>query len=343
MNFSTQSRAYVVAELGVNHNGDFETAKKLVRAAKDAGADAVKFQTFTAATLATRDTPKVDYQLRSSSSSETHFDMLERLELGRDEHARLFAYCAELKIDFLSTPYDLESARFLNELGVSMFKTASADIVDLPLQEYIASTGKPSIVATGMSTMSEIKRVVAIYDLAGNKNLVLLQCVSAYPSSEASLNLRAMVTLASEFGKPVGFSDHSEGHLAAALAVALGAKVIEKHFTLDKSAPGPDHAASSTPAEFLELVLAIRRAETMLGSARKEPQPEEKGMAAVSRKSLVAARTIRSGEVIGRDDLTLMRPGTGLGADQIPGIVGKTANKDLAAFSPITLADLGDS
>jgi len=338
--FSELTQAYLIAEIGVNHNGDVGLAREMVLAAKSAGADAVKFQTFTAAMLVTQGTPKVAYQEVTSSPEETHYEMIRKLELGKQEHLELAAFCAEVGIDFLSTPYDIESARFLNELNVKFFKTASADIVDLPLQEYIASTGKPAIVATGMANLGEIEEVVNIFEKAGNPNLILLHCVSNYPCSDASLNLRAMNTMSRAFGLPVGYSDHSEGFLAAVLSVSMGAKVIEKHFTLDKTLPGPDQATASTPAEFAELRQNVRRAECMLGSMRKACQAEERQMAQVSRKSLVLARAVSAGETLAASDLRLMRPGTGIPASFISRIDGLRVKIDLDALHLLRWDDL---
>ena len=338
--FTSLDRAYVIAEIGVNHNGSVALAREMILAAKQAGADAVKFQTFTAASLVTPDTPKVEYQKCTTDVAETHYAMLERLELSRQAHVELSELCRTEGIDFLSTPYDIDSARFLESLGVRMFKTASADLVDLPLQRYIASTGKPAIVATGMSGLGEIEQVVDIFDAASNPNLVLLHCVSNYPCSDESLNLKALVTLRDAFGVPVGYSDHSAGPLAAAVAVALGAIVVEKHFTLDKDFPGPDHRASSTPDEFAVLVQTVRRAEAMLGSARKRCQSEERQMASVSRKSLVLARGVKEGEMICSSDLKLMRPGTGITAMFASQVEGRRARTDLDALHRLRWEDL---
>lgn len=338
--FDQLKKCYLIAEIGVNHNGDTELAKEMILEAKNAGADAVKFQTFTADSLVTRSTPKVDYQKNTTLSEESHFEMIRRLELGRRQHVVLFDYCASIGIDFISTPYDIESARFLNGMGVKLFKTASADLVDLPLQEYIASTGKPALVATGMANLGEVEQVVNIYCEQNNQNLLLMHCVSNYPCSDVALNLRAMNTLASAFCKPVGYSDHSEGFLAAALSIALGAKVIEKHFTLDNNMAGPDHMASSTPADFKKLVRHVRRSEVMLGNAKKAMQPEETQMASVSRKSLVLAHEINKGKIITQDDLRLMRPGTGIGANFIRSIVGRRAIRDLEALHQLKWSDL---
>lgn len=338
--FCDVSRAYLIAEIGVNHNGDVDLAKQMIDAAKEAGADAVKFQTFSADSLVSLETPKANYQKNTTSPDETHYDMIRRLELDHQAHYELFNCCTEKSIDFLSTPYDVDSAQFLLKLGVKLFKTASADIVDLPLQRYIASTGKPTIVATGMAGLGEIEQVVDLYEEVGNPNLVLLHCVSNYPCSDQSLNLRAMNTLAQAFSLPVGFSDHSEGFLAAVIAVSMGAKVIEKHFTLDKAMSGPDHRASSTPEEFAQLVQNVRRAEVMLGSSRKTCQSEERQMATVSRKSIVLARSMQVGEEITLSDIRMMRPGTGLGASLIPKVIGQKVRKDLSVGHQLTWADL---
>lgn len=340
--FDNRSTCFLIAEIGVNHNGDLGLAKEMIREAKRAGADAVKFQTFTAESLVTRATPKVGYQENTTSPDESHYEMIERLELGRPEHVALFDYCGDLDIEFISTPYDIDSARFLNDLGVKTFKTASADLVDLPLQRYIASTGKPTLVATGMASLGEIEQVVDIYEARNNPHLLLLHCVSAYPCSDSALNLRAMNTLCAAFGTPVGYSDHSEGPMASVLSVAFGAKVIEKHFTLDKNMPGPDHRASSTPEEFRDLVDHVRRAEVMLGSPRKTRQPEEEQMASVSRKSLVLGRPVKAGQMLVLDDLRLMRPGTGIGASAIDSVVGKLAVKDMAPLHQIRWSDIAD-
>ena len=338
--FSHLPRTYLIAEIGVNHNGNIGMAREMVLAAKRAGADAVKFQTFTAASLVTRSTPKVRYQQDTTSRDESHYEMLHKLELSKAEHRDLVALCATLEIDFLSTPYDIESAQFLAELGVKMFKTASADLVDLPLQQYIASTGKPAIVATGMAGLGEVEQVVKIFENAGNPNLALLHCVSNYPCSDHSLNLRAMKTLINAFGVPAGYSDHSEGFLAAVISVSMGAKVVEKHFTLGKTLPGPDHKASSTPDEFALLVQNVRRAECMLGSPRKARQAEECQMAEVSRKSLVLARAMCSGETLTLGDLRLMRPGTGIPANFLPHVEGRLVKSDLDALHQLRWTDL---
>lgn len=320
---------YIIAEIGVNHGGNMDLARRMIDAAKQAGADAVKFQTYNTDTLATRETPKVLYQERSGAEGETHFEMLRQLEFKREDHFPIKTYCETQGIDFMSTPYDVESAVFLNQLNVAVFKTASADIVDLPLQTYLAKTGKPVIVSTGMSTLGEIDTVVNLYRATGNTNLALLHCVSNYPCSIESLNLNVIPTMQSAFHTLVGYSDHSKGALAAVVSVSLGAKIIEKHLTLDKGLPGPDHAASDTPEEFQEMVSAVRNAEKMLGEFYKEVQEEEKQMARISRKSIVTARDLRAGEKITREDLAVKRPGVGLLSSSIPDVVGKVLRHDV--------------
>lgn len=340
--FEKISSCYVIAEIGVNHNGDMSLAKEMISAAKECGADAVKFQTFKASSLVSKGTPKVLYQNDTTSPNESHYDMIEKLELPEEAHYLLFDYCKSQGVDFLSTPYDLKSAEFLSELGVNFFKTASADIVDLPLQQYLASTGKPVIVATGMATLGEIEDVVNIYKAAKNLNLILLHCVSNYPCSYNSINLRSMTTIRNAFNIPIGYSDHSEGFLASVMAVSIGAKVIEKHFTLNKNLPGPDHKASSTPKEFEELVKNVRLAECILGSANKSCQPEEYQMSQVSRKSLFLAKSVSKGELLSSEDLVLMRPGTGILARDMPLLVNKTYSRDFESGHQLRWSDFID-
>jgi N,N'-diacetyllegionaminate synthase len=323
------NHVFIVAEIGVNHNGSVELAKKMIYAAKAAGADAVKFQTFTAETLVSEGTPKVNYQKRTTGEAESHFEMIKNLELPRGDHYPIIDYCRSQDIQFISTPYDIESAKFLHGIGIEVFKTASADIVDLPLHQFLSSTGKTVIISTGMALLSEIREVLNLYKSAENQNVILLHCVSNYPCKFASLNLRVLHTLADEFGFPVGYSDHAEGAYPAVAAVAMGAKVVEKHFTLDKSLDGPDHKASSTPDEFREMVDAVRICELSLGSAVKTVQSEEEQMRLVSRKSIFVSRDIKEGSRLQPEDLTLKRPGVGLYARFLPDVLGKIAKCDL--------------
>ncbi|MDP3517066.1 MAG: N-acetylneuraminate synthase [Pseudohongiella sp.] len=338
--FSNLNKCYLIAEIGVNHNGDITLAKEMIRAAKTSGADAVKFQTFKAERLVSEGTPKVNYQKSTTSPDESHYEMIRKLELSEQDHIILKEFCDEVGIEFMSTPYDIESARFLHEIiGVKLFKTASADVVDLPLQRYIASTGKPSVVSVGMATLAEVESVCEIYKHEQNSNLVLLHCVSNYPCADESLNLRVMDTLRQAFQVSVGYSDHSNGCVAAVLSIAYGACVIEKHFTLDKSLAGPDHLASSTPEEFAFLAESIRRAEVMLGSSVKACQPEEQQMALVSRKSIVLGKSVNSGETIEEGDLVLKRPGSGLLSSELTKVIGRKATKNLSKNHRLMLGD----
>ena len=298
-------------------------AKEMIDAAVQSGADAVKFQTFRAESLVSMGTPKVEYQKSTTSSDETHYEMIKKLELSLNDHFVLKDYCQEKEISFLSTPYDLESARFLHEeINVEMFKTASADLVDIPLHDYIASSGKPALVSVGMANLGEIENTLSIYNSKNHHNIVLLHCVSNYPCADESLNMQVLTTLRQAFQLPVGYSDHSVGNEASILAIALGAQVVEKHFTLDKKLDGPDHLASSSPEEFKSLVDAVRRAQKMLGSPIKSCQSEELQMSQVSRKSIVFAQRVEAGTILKSEHLTLKRPGTGLGSEMLEKIIG---------------------
>ncbi len=339
-NNSQTSRCSMIAEIGVNHNGELGLAIQMIDAAKKSGADAVKFQTFCAERIVTGSARKAAYHQRNTSSEETHLEMLRALELSYEHHYEIKQYCCEKDIEFLSTPYDVESVEFLESLGVQRYKTASADITDLQLHASIRGTGKPVLIATGMSTLAEVDQIVGFYKQDGGGGISLLQCVSNYPCSLASLNLSVLKTFSDRYSVPVGFSDHTIGSEAALVAVALGAGVIEKHFTLDKSMPGPDHGASSTPSEFKAMVDRVRRAETILGDGIKKCQDEEKDNASVSRKSVTIKTEVRANEILDSHHLTMKRPGTGLPASEIGSILGRKARVDLAEDYQLTLDDL---
>jgi N,N'-diacetyllegionaminate synthase len=328
----------IVAEVGVNHNGDLNQAVRLIEAAKYSGADAVKFQTFKAEELVSNSAPKVPYQI--SGSRESHFEMIKRLELTESDFINIKQCCVINDLKFISTPYDVGSALFLDSIGLDYFKTASADLIDLPLHRFIARTRRPTIIATGMSTIDEIKECIDIYKCEGGNIHALLHCVSNYPCSDQSINLNVMKSMANIFDTPIGFSDHSIGYFASLMAFTLGAVVIEKHFTLDKMQSGPDHKASSTPQEFLELVNSLRRAEIILGDPEKKIQIEEEDMRAYSRKSLVAARNLFAGEVIQKKDVKVLRPGTGIPPKFLDNIVGMSLLNDLDGGSVINWTDL---
>ena len=337
---SESGPSYIIAEIGVNFNGNVELARKMIDAAREAGADAVKFQTFTAESLVTQGTPKVLYQEETTNVTETHYEMIRKLEFKREDHKPIMDYCAKSGIEFISTPYDVDSAKFLKELGVEVFKTASADLVDLPLQEYLAQNADYCLVSVGMATLGEVEDAVNLYRKYKNENVVLLHCVANYPCSDESLNLRVLQTLKRTFGMHIGYSDHSIGPLAASLSTALGARVFEKHFTIDRELPGPDHKASVTPDEFKEMVQQIRRAELMLGSSVKKCQDEERQMSQVSRKSIVVNRELPSGAQIKREDLTTKRPGTGIPSSRFNEVIGKKTRSALKRDHVLLFTDL---
>lgn len=322
---------FVIAEAGVNHNGDLKMARALIDVAVEAGADAVKFQTFSADRLVTTDAPKAEYQLQTTADAESQFEMLKRLELSADAHRELQSYCHERGIIFLSTPFDEEAVDLLDELGVPAFKISSGDLTNSTLLEYVASKGKPVIISTGMSELSELIEAVSVLNTAGCENPVLLHCVSNYPADPAEINLRAMNTMRSAFDVPVGFSDHTAGIHISLAAVALGACVIEKHFTLDRTLPGPDHRASLEPAELRELVRSIRSVESALGNGRKVPAASEIETAKAARRSLVAARNIPAGATLERDMVAMRRPGTGIPPAMLGTLLGRRAGRDIAA------------
>ena len=276
------------------------------------------------------------YQSKNIGKVEPQYKMLKRLKLSRKAHYTLRDYCKKKKIIFLSTPFSEPDADFLETVGVPAFKTSSGDIDNLPFLKHLAKKGRPMIVSAGTSSLGEIKTAVKTIKKAGNKDLIILHCTSNYPADAASLNLRALKTLQAEFDGLVGYSDHSEGSMASLLAVALGACVIEKHFTLDKNMAGPDHKASLNPAELKKFVKAIREAEIMLGSSEKKCVPEEADAKALGRKSIVAKRDILAGSVINANDLIMKRPGSGLPALELEKVIGRTAKQDIKNDTIIT-------
>ncbi len=315
---------YVIAEAGVNHNGSVDLALQLVDAAKASGADAVKFQSFRADLLATRSAHKAAYQERTTAQSESQFEMLRRLQLDAAAHLTILEHCKKIGIQFLSSPFDEQSADMLEELNVPLYKIPSGEITNLPLLRHIAAKRKPLILSTGMCTLGEVEEAVHVLQDAGCVELTLLHCVTEYPAPYAEVNLRAMHTLKLAFGLPVGYSDHTPGIEIAIAAAALGAEVIEKHFTLDRSLAGPDHAASLEPLELQQMVTAIRHVEAALGSGIKAPAPCELPNISVARKSLVASCALPSGHRLEAGDLAIKRPGDGLAPKFLPVLIGRT-------------------
>jgi N-acetylneuraminate synthase len=326
----------VIAEAGINHNGDINMAREMVRTAARAGADVVKFQTFNAEKLTTAQAPKAAYQMMATGKNESQFEMLQKLELGAGDFQMLMEECRQQGILFMSTPFDEESADLLDLLGMNAFKIGSGEVTNLPLLIHIARKGKPVILSTGMSYLNEVDVAVRRIHLAGNDHLALLQCTSNYPADPAQVNLRAMDTLAQAFQVPVGFSDHTLGIEIALAAVAMGACIVEKHFTLDKSLPGPDQKASMEPLELEVLVAGIRKVESALGHGRKEPVESEVDTAKVARRSIVARQDILAGTSLTENDVIMMRPGTGLPSTLLPYLLNRVARRDIPAGTLIS-------
>lgn len=326
-------RCIVIAEAGVNHNGSLDFAYRLVDVAAEAAADFVKFQTFRTEALVTPTAQKADYQKRATGHTESQFEMLKKLELDESAFRELAAYARSKNIGFLSTPFDIESARFLATLGVSAFKVSSGDLTNLPFLRELASMGLPIILSTGMATLGEIEEAVETCERAGVpiNRLTLLHCTTEYPAPVEDINLRAMLTIANAFpGATFGYSDHSEGVEIPIAAVALGAQVIEKHFTLDRAMEGPDHKASLEPAELAAMVRVIRRVGAALGDGRKRPSASELPNRQIARKSIVAARPIAKGEVFNEQNLSIRRPGSGISPARWDSLIGLPASRDYA-------------
>jgi len=331
---------YVIAEAGVNHNGSVEQARRLIDVAAEAGADAVKFQTFRAATLVSTATPMADYQKRNTGTSSSMGDMLRDLELSFDDFAALSAYCREVGIEFLSTPFDVESADVLHRLGMRAFKLASGEITNPQLIRHVGRFDRPVILSTGMADLGEIERALGWLEDSGSGEIAILHCVSDYPTAPADVNLRAMDTLAAAFGHVVGWSDHCVGDTVAIAAVARGARIIEKHFTLDRTLPGPDHKASLEPVELARMIERIRVVEQALGDGRKGPTSAERNVKAVARRSIAVLRDIAAGQRITHDDLGFLRPGTGLPPDLLEMVVGRTARVAIPGGCLLTLEQI---
>jgi N,N'-diacetyllegionaminate synthase len=321
---------FVIAEAGVNHNGSLDLALQLVDAAKASGADAVKFQTFQADQLATRSAHKAPYQERTTANSESQFEMLQRLQLDAAAHRRLIDHCGNVGIQFLSSPFDIQSADLLASMEVLLYKVPSGEITNLRFLQHLARKGRPLILSTGMSTLGEVEEAVQVLQAAGVTQLTLLHCVTEYPAPYDEVNLRAMQTLKAAFGLPVGYSDHTSGIEIAIAAVALGAEVIEKHFTLDRSLPGPDHSASLEPVELRQMVTAIRHVEAALGTGIKAPAPCELPNISVARKSVVASRALLTGHQLATGDLEIKRPGSGLAPKLLTTLIGRTLRASVA-------------
>ena len=327
---------YIIAEAGVNHNGSVDMALRLVEKAKEVGADCVKFQTFRAEKIVTQASPKANYQLEVTDMAESQFDMLKKLELDRGSFARIKMHCEKVGIDFMSTPYNPEDAELLNDLNVDAFKIASGQLVELPFLRQVARYGKRMIVSTGMADMAEVKEAVEAIHGAGNQDLVVLQCNTDYPSRIEDVNIRAMLTIRDELNVQVGYSDHVPNNHACFAAVALGAEMIEKHFTLDNTLPGPDHSSSLEPEAFKQLVLGIRDIEKCMGDGIKRPSEREKANTFGMRRSLVAIGDLPAGAVLKVNDIGFKRPASGIAPKYLDELVGKTLIADVHADQAFT-------
>lgn len=332
-------KTLIIAEAGVNHNGDLELAKQLISVASEAGADLVKFQTFNASRLATRSAKKADYQNQTTDSQESQHEMLRRLELNAEMHVELIAHCTASNIGFFSTGFDIESVNLLVSLGQDHFKIPSGEITNLPYLRHIGQLGKAVILSTGMATLGEIEAAIDVLEHAGTPRakMTVLHCTTEYPTPMAEVNLRAMQSIHTAFGVAVGYSDHTRGIEVAIAAVAMGACVIEKHFTLDRNLPGPDHKASLEPEELKAMVVAIRNIEVALGDGLKRLTPSEAKNKPIARKSLVASQAIKPGEVFSIENVTAKRPGTGISPMRWDEVIGRPAPRDFSADEMIEL------
>jgi N-acetylneuraminate synthase/N,N'-diacetyllegionaminate synthase len=326
----TIKRTLIIAEAGVNHNGNIDLAHKLIDAAADAKADAVKFQTFRAEGVATDEAPKAEYQIRTTGSDENQLSMIRQLELSPNHYPDLINHCAQRNIIFLSTPHDWEAIEILDKFDVPAFKIGSGDLTNIPFLKAVALKDRPIILSTGMGNLSEVEEAVNTVKSQNNSKLILLHCVTSYPAKPEDCNLNAITTLRQAFQVPVGYSDHTIGLEIPLAAVSLGATVIEKHFTLDRKLPGPDHEASLEPSKLSDMIQSIRIVETALGNGIKYPTPVEHGIKVVARKSIVAAKDIPINTIIMEDMITTKRPGNGLLPRYWSAIIGCTTKCDIS-------------
>ena len=324
------NKVFIIAEAGVNHNGSIELAKKLINVASESGADAVKFQTFKAEKLVSKNAQKADYQKQTTNNSESQFDMIKKLELDLDTHKKLISYCKTKNIMFLSTPFDHDSIELLNDLGLEIFKIPSGEITNLPYLRHIGKLNKKVILSTGMARLGEIEDALDVLILAGTKkeNIIVLHANTMYPTPMEDVNLKAMVTIRNSFDIAFGYSDHTLGIEVDIAAVAMGACCIEKHFTLDCTMEGPDHKASLEPDELKAMVKAIRNIELALGSSVKKPSKSEIPNMQIARKSIVAKLDIKKGDKLSEENITIKRPGNGINPMRWDEIVGTIATKD---------------
>ena len=331
-------KVIIIAEAGVNHNGNLDTARKLIDAAAEAGADIVKFQTFTADAIVSKEAEKAAYQKEATDASETQYEMIKKLELDKDTHLELISHCEEKGIEFLSSPFDHKSIDLLAELDLKRFKIPSGEITNLLYLRHIGKYGKPIILSTGMATLKEVEDALNILEESGTSKgkITVLHCNTEYPTPIEDVNLNAILTIRYKLGVKIGYSDHTLGTEIPIAAVAMGASVIEKHFTLDRNLPGPDHRASLEPDELKAMVQTIRNIEQALGDGVKQPSPSEKKNIPIVRKSIVAIREISEGEAFTEENLTVKRPGMGISPMRWDEIIGKIAEKNYQPDDLIT-------
>lgn len=337
--FESDRPCFVIAEIGVNHNGSMELAHKLIDMAAEAKADAVKFQTFRAEDLVTRAAAKAAYQEANTGEGGSQFDMLRALEVTEEQFVELNRHCQQAGITFISTPFGPKAADLLERIGVDIYKVSSGDLTYLDFLTHLGRKGRPIILSTGMGTLSETEEALEAIYASGNREVSLLHCVSNYPAAPEDCNLAAIETMSAAFGVPVGWSDHTMGSAVSWAAVARGARIIEKHVTLDRTLPGPDHAASMEPDEFTAFMEGIRAIESAIGDGRKIPSEAERNTAEVARRSITAARDLPSGHQLTLEDLRVIRPGTGLAPRNLDWVVGSRLARDVAAETPLTLED----
>lgn len=324
----TRVSVYVIAEAGVNHNGNLDLAKRLVEEAKKAGADCIKFQTYKAKNIVSKKADKADYQKRETGTDENQYEMLKKLELSYKEFGELKAYCDAMKIDFMSTPFDHESIEYLKSLDMPCWKIPSGEITNLPYLMKIAQIGEKIILSTGMSDIHEVRESVTVLKKYNVKEIIVLHCTTEYPTPYDEVNLNAMITMRDEFNLPIGYSDHTQGSAISVAAVSLGATVIEKHLTLNRGMKGPDHKASLEPHEFKAMVQAIRNVEVALGHGEKVMAECEQKNKQVARKSIVAKKDIKKGEVFSEENLTIKRPGNGISPMRWFALLGTTSKRN---------------
>ena len=337
------NQVLIIAEAGVNHNGDLKTAKELIDAAANAGADLVKFQTFKADDLVSKEAKKASYQINNTENgNDSQYEMLKKLELSESDHKTLIEYASSKGVEFFSTAFDVKGLEYLNSLGFSLFKVPSGEITNYPYLKKIASFGKPVILSTGMSDLIDIEKALEVLEQGIDRSMItILHCNTEYPTPMKDVNLKAMTTIESYFNTSVGYSDHTMGIEVPIAAVAMGARVIEKHFTLDRTLPGPDHKASLEPKELIDMVRAIRNIEeALLGSGKKEPSLSEQKNISIARKSIHTKNDLKKGSKLKEEDLIPLRPGDGISPMEWEKVVGKELLVDYSAFQKIQYSDL---